>query len=294
MPSLINADNGVVSGSVGLKYSTDNTGTLALQTNGNTAVTIDSSSRVGIGTTTPSNPLHIVNSGANINLLNLVGTNTYTSPSLGGEGPIRLQNTNTTNGNMSTISNYDGNGNINAQINFINMNHSGTADIAFTTRSGGSYPEKMRIDSAGRVTMPSQPAIFIALGTVQSVQSGANYKIQLDDAVLNRGSHWNTSTKRFTAPVSGVYYINLSAYIYGSGSADVNVYIYVNGSQTIRGFSYNPTNQSDANPGGAQLNATYYLNAGDYVEPYYSGGSTSLSIWNGGPYSTHLCVYLLG
>jgi hypothetical protein len=46
MPSIINADNGVVSGSVGLKYASDNSGVLALQTNGNTAVTIDATGLV--------------------------------------------------------------------------------------------------------------------------------------------------------------------------------------------------------------------------------------------------------
>ncbi len=48
MPAIINADNGVVSGSVGLKYSTDNTGTLALQTNGNTAITISSGQQIQV------------------------------------------------------------------------------------------------------------------------------------------------------------------------------------------------------------------------------------------------------
>jgi hypothetical protein len=217
MPSLINADNGVVSGSVGLKYSTDNTGTLALQTNGNTAVTIDSSSRVGIGTTTPSNPLHIVNSGANINLLNLVGTNSYTSTALGGEGPIRLQNTNTTNGNMSTISNYDGNGNINAQINFINMNHSGTADIAFTTRSGGSYPEKMRIDSGGRMSLPYQPS-FYAWSGVGDVAFTTETPLPLNTTFWNTGSHYNTSNYRFTAPVAGKYFFRANIYKQSNGN----------------------------------------------------------------------------
>lgn len=41
MASIINADNGVVSGSAGLKTSADSTGVLALQTNGTTAVTVD-------------------------------------------------------------------------------------------------------------------------------------------------------------------------------------------------------------------------------------------------------------
>ena len=39
MPNIINGDNGVVSGSAGLKSSSDGTGVLALQTNGTTAVT---------------------------------------------------------------------------------------------------------------------------------------------------------------------------------------------------------------------------------------------------------------
>jgi len=40
MASIVNADNGAVSGSAGLKYSSDGSGVLALQTNGTTAVSI--------------------------------------------------------------------------------------------------------------------------------------------------------------------------------------------------------------------------------------------------------------
>jgi hypothetical protein len=40
MATTINADDGAVSGSAGLKYSSDSTGVLALQTNGTTAVTV--------------------------------------------------------------------------------------------------------------------------------------------------------------------------------------------------------------------------------------------------------------
>jgi len=44
--STINADNGLVSGSVGIKYTADATGTLQLQTNGNTAISIDANTGV--------------------------------------------------------------------------------------------------------------------------------------------------------------------------------------------------------------------------------------------------------
>jgi hypothetical protein len=46
MTTTINADDGVVSGSAGLKYSSDSSGELALQTNGTTAVTVDASQNV--------------------------------------------------------------------------------------------------------------------------------------------------------------------------------------------------------------------------------------------------------
>ena len=51
MPTIINADDGVVSGVAGLKTSADNSGVLALQTNGTTAVTVNTSQNVGIGQT---------------------------------------------------------------------------------------------------------------------------------------------------------------------------------------------------------------------------------------------------
>jgi hypothetical protein len=55
MAATINADDGVVSGSAGLKYSADSSGVLALQTNGTTAVTVDASQNTTLaGTLTTS------------------------------------------------------------------------------------------------------------------------------------------------------------------------------------------------------------------------------------------------
>ena len=51
MTTNINADNGVSSGIPGLKTSADNSGVLALQTNGTTALTINASQAVGFGST---------------------------------------------------------------------------------------------------------------------------------------------------------------------------------------------------------------------------------------------------
>ncbi len=59
MPSLINSDDGVVSGSAGLKTTGSNDGILALQNNGTTNVTVTAAGNVGIGTSSPLGTLDV-------------------------------------------------------------------------------------------------------------------------------------------------------------------------------------------------------------------------------------------
>ena len=62
MPSIVNATT-----TAGVAVSGDNSGVLALQTNnGTTAVTIDTSQNVGIGTASPATKLHVSGSGGDI------------------------------------------------------------------------------------------------------------------------------------------------------------------------------------------------------------------------------------
>ena len=49
MASSLNADNGIVSGSAGLKSTADSSGVLALQSNGTTGITLNTSLAVGVG-----------------------------------------------------------------------------------------------------------------------------------------------------------------------------------------------------------------------------------------------------
>lgn len=67
MTTTINADNGVVSGSAGLKSTPDSSGILALQTNGTTAVTIDASQNVLV--TAPSGLGYGTGSGGTVTQL---------------------------------------------------------------------------------------------------------------------------------------------------------------------------------------------------------------------------------
>jgi hypothetical protein len=55
--SVLNSDDGVISGTAGLKSSGGDDGVLNIQNNGTTAVTVNASGNVGIGTTSPGSKL---------------------------------------------------------------------------------------------------------------------------------------------------------------------------------------------------------------------------------------------
>ncbi len=78
MASTLNSDNGVVSGSAGLKSSADATGVLALQTNGTTAISISTSQVV-----TLTNALPVASGGTGVTTSTGSGANVLgTSPTL--------------------------------------------------------------------------------------------------------------------------------------------------------------------------------------------------------------------
>lgn len=93
MAQTINADDGSVSGSAGLKSASDGTAILALQTKGTTAATVDASQNMGIGTTSPGSKLDVKGtlrlSGSTSGYVGLApataaGSTTYTLPSADG------------------------------------------------------------------------------------------------------------------------------------------------------------------------------------------------------------------
>ena len=84
MPSTINADNGVVSGSSGVKTTADTSGVLALQSNGTTGLTLSTSLAIGVG----SSPSY-GNSGQVLTSAGSGAPPTWTD-SAGGSTPIGL------------------------------------------------------------------------------------------------------------------------------------------------------------------------------------------------------------
>ena len=101
------------------------------------------------------------------------------------------------------------------------VNNTNGTPIAFQI----SGTERMRIDAAGRVTMPYQPA-FYARRTAGSVTGPAT--VVFNDAQLNVGGHYNAGTGTFTVPIAGVYEFHVSLLTNG-GATRCQSDIQVNG-----------------------------------------------------------------
>jgi hypothetical protein len=63
----------------------------------------------------------------------------------------------------------------------------------------------LNIDSSGRITYPNQPSFRVSRSNTTALSAGV---VAFDNVFHNIGGHYNTSTGRFTAPVSGVYFIS--------------------------------------------------------------------------------------
>jgi len=164
-------------------------GSPSIDDNGNaTAITIDSSENVGIGTSSPSHKLSVEGSSGSRTILNAdgVGTtvniNTRIRPN--GQGGVEVGSTSSDAYLHSLV---DG------------------GSMVLSTRHGSTDTERMRIDSAGRVTMPYQPAFQVHSVAQNNVGLNTAVVVRFGNERFDEGSNFDTGTYRFTAPITGKY-----------------------------------------------------------------------------------------
>jgi hypothetical protein len=130
-------------------------------------------------------------SGGNSNFLELTDTRTVAGSSWNGCG-ARIQH--------KVDADYQ------AYIQFNGNNDYGISfGAGASSVSPTGVPERMRIDSSGRITKPAQPFARVYLRTVTTYTVSSGQIIPFNTAEENIGNCFNTSTGRFTCPVAGAY-----------------------------------------------------------------------------------------
>jgi|18_taG_2_1085343.scaffolds.fasta_scaffold15958_2 hypothetical protein len=83
--------------------------------------------------------------------------------------------------------------------------------LVFSTTADGSdsSTERMRIDSSGNITKPTQPCWSVTCPGQTNISQGAYDDLILNNEIYDVGSNYNTGTYEFTAPVTGKYFISV-------------------------------------------------------------------------------------
>jgi hypothetical protein len=144
--------------------------------------------------------------------------------------------------------------------------------LAFYTHTGNSgntfggttFTEKMRIDDVGRVTMPYQPAFHAQARSSANGNTaiGVGDTLQYGVASFNIGSHYNTSTFRFTAPVAGVYSIAFSISYFRNATAGRRSIRITRNGNTFEYVDFTPNNDYDI----VELSTLMSLAVNDFVD----------------------------
>lgn len=200
---------------------------------------IDANGNVGIGTTTPtrkltiSRPTQEMNEQIELNVVGGIQDNFF-------DGIRFTQSTGTYLGGLRCL--YANNG---------------APSFAFNTRNNSNV---WRVDDAGRVTTPNQPAFHAYPSVGSSVATNTVFPMNI--APENQGNCYNTSTYRFTAPVTGRYLFTFYTLTTNDGAvADIRLWINGSNPDLYGGYAGNQT-------GHKQVTSTWLirLNVNDYVE----------------------------
>jgi hypothetical protein len=148
------------------------------------------------------------------------------------------------------------------------MTNEGNAGrLRFLGTDGTTTVFPMFFNPNGQVTMPSQPAFRVNKSTSTTAFVEVVYNVEN----LDIGNNFNTSTGRFTAPVSGTYYFSFFG-VPQTGTL-INLSLYANGGAA--GFWTN--NGSTSNDASCSCSAVLQLNANDYVSVFLVGGTMRTS-----------------
>lgn len=280
MTTTINADNGVVSGSAGLKETSDSSGILALQTNGVTAVTLDASQNVNFSGTAQ----RITGDFSNATLANRVMFQTST---VNGNTIIGAMPNGTATASAFTAFNAADPGNasrlslqaVTTETQLVST-FSGTGTyLPMTFYTGGS--ERMRIDTSGDTTFTGNVVGVLKSGTAVASTSGTSVTF----------TGIPSTASRITVMLRGVSISGTSGILVQIGSGSIQTTGYVStsinvnnaagtsGGGSTAGFYIFTNSASDTNSG---LMTIANISGDIWVESHTTKRITTAAVFGGG------------
>ena len=128
--------------------------------------------------------------------------------------------------------------------------------------SGGTTG--LTIDSSGRVLTPARPAFSAYRNASLNIQTSRT-TIVFDTVQNNQGSHYDTSTGIFTAPVAGLYFFSAAVSI-GPGITEsryFNVDLFHNNSTAVLTGRSNANNTTGSTYAGVSVSGVVEMAAND-------------------------------
>jgi len=221
-----------------------------------TAITIDSSERVGIGAA-PAAKLHVQTSAVNSSIDNVADD--FVIENNGASGMTVLS----ANNDSGFILFGDNDYNAAAGIRYEHANS------AMSFRVNSAW-DRLRIDSAGRVTMPQQPTFHGHFNAVFGANSSIGNRITAHIAtVQNVGNMFNSSNTRWTVPVAGQYLFHVTVMKSGNNTAAGHLDLSFNGQGA--NVEYRVRMSEGATYDQPSMTVVRNMAANDYMELYYYG-----------------------
>ena len=149
---------------------------------------------------------------------------------------------------------------------------------------------RLGITPAGIVTTPSQPGFRVYRNTAQTLSADSAVVVQLDTKLYDIGNNFNTSTHRFTAPVTGMYMFT------GHILFDTSATLHRGQANLLKNGSRLAATQialGGNNHCGGVFSSLGKLNAGDYIELQGQSETHGGSFYGSSDW-TYLSGFLIG